>query len=188
MEKKITENGKSYWNGNGAYQTEYDKLYSQLVPSIGSSPTLHGELIRCCSRLFYDYCNNGNCNVIEFTTEYDESTCWSCNGDGEVDDYDDEDNLTSVTCDECCGQGYFDEEVDGEASINPFYQEMINFLYKNMKSDVVVRNLEDFLTSNDNNYKFNSNEMKVYNNLVDEVMYQVLTTENELNDDIKGTN
>ena len=35
MEKLTTESGKSYWDNNGAYQEQYDKLYESLVPSRG---------------------------------------------------------------------------------------------------------------------------------------------------------
>ena len=178
MEKKITENGKSYWNGNGAYQTEYDKMCDELIPIRGKSSTLHGELIRCGSRLFYDYCNNGNGNVIEVETEYEEYGCYECDGTGEVEEFDED-----VTCDECGGSGTYEEEFDGEQSINLFYQEMIDFLRENLNNKGVVVSLEDFLTSNDTDYSFNNTEMKVYNNLMDEVMYQVLTTENVKLDD-----
>lgn len=54
----------SYWDNNGAYQKQGDKLYKKLVPAEGAAKTLHGELIRGINRLFYEYCNNGNCNAI----------------------------------------------------------------------------------------------------------------------------
>ena len=179
MEKKITEVGNSYWGGNGAYQDIFDTLYSELVPDKGKSKTIHGELIRCANRLTYDYNNNGNCNVIEVETEYEEFGCHECHGTGEVEGYDDEDEDEDVTCDECGGSGVYEEEFDGEQSINPFYQEMVDFLHENLNNKGVVVSLEDFLTSNDTDYSFNDTEMKVYNNLMDEVMYQVLTTKNK---------
>lgn len=58
-----TKYPNSYWEGNGYFQNEYDKLWGELVPSSGEANTLHGELLRCIGRLFYDYCNNGNCNA-----------------------------------------------------------------------------------------------------------------------------
>jgi hypothetical protein len=42
--------------------------------------------------------------------------------------------------------------------------------------------VEDFITREDlgyGDYTFDDSEMKVYNNLVDAVMYQILTTKNE---------
>ena len=70
QEVKLTELGKSYWNSNGAYQAEYDKLYGELVPASGSAETLKGELIRAISRLVYEHCNNGNCNAREVDNPY----------------------------------------------------------------------------------------------------------------------
>tara|TARA_B110000459_G_scaffold39932_1_gene43194 strand:- start:2802 stop:3320 length:519 start_codon:yes stop_codon:yes gene_type:complete len=48
----------TYWNGNGKYQTEYDRLV-ELMPSSGKSETLAGELIRCVSKLGHELYNNG---------------------------------------------------------------------------------------------------------------------------------
>jgi hypothetical protein len=196
MERKTTESGKSYWNENGAYQTEYDKLYGELVPSRGEADTVHGEMIRAVSRLFYDFCNNGNCNAVEVQQEpcdycggdgYEDEICNSCDGDGEV-EYE-EDNLEP--CYECDGEGYIHEDchycggdcyVDGEAVITSYYQDMIDFLHSHLTDSKVVDNLESFMTRNDigyGTYTFNDDEMKPYNDVVDAVMYQVLTTENE---------
>ena len=69
MEKKNSLKGKSYWNSEGAYQKEYDQLYKELVPDFGEAETSDGELLRSITRLYYDYCNNGNGNVF---TEYDD--------------------------------------------------------------------------------------------------------------------
>jgi hypothetical protein len=190
MEKRITEEGKSYWDGNGAYQTEYDKLYEELVPSSGEADTVHGEMIRAASRLFYDYCNNGNCNVREITTDYcdecggsgyeeHEEPCW-CGGDEEAE------------CDECDGSGTYIETSDcqycgGECyvpsgvEINGYYQDMIDFLAQHLNDRKVVENIERFIKQEDlgyGDYTFSDDEMKVYNNLVDAVMHQVLNEKN----------
>lgn len=53
---------KSYWKGNGLYQSEYDNFIDKLVPDMGSAPTKEGEMIRAASKLYYDYYNNGMCN------------------------------------------------------------------------------------------------------------------------------
>ena len=60
MEKGKTRLGNSYWDNTGYYQDIYDRLYDNLVPSNGDADTIHGELIRCIGRLYYDFCNNGN--------------------------------------------------------------------------------------------------------------------------------
>ena len=62
---RLTPETGSYWNNNGAYQEEGDRLYEEMVPASGSASTLNGELIRAINRLFYEYCNNGNCNAAE---------------------------------------------------------------------------------------------------------------------------
>lgn len=48
----------TYWNHTGKYQAEYDRLV-KLMPGMGSSDTVAGELIRAVSRLGYDFYNNG---------------------------------------------------------------------------------------------------------------------------------
>ena len=196
MEKRITELGKSYWNENGAYQEEFDKLYKELVPSKGEADTIHGEMIRAVSRLFYDFCNNGNCNVIErnysscpdcYGSGYEDEDCYGCDGNGEVEYENDEfmectdcggSGTSEMDCGYCGGSG----EIDGEIEFNEYYQDMIDFLNNHMNNLNPVGNLIDFLQRDDlgyGSYTFNSNEMKVYNDLVDEIMHQVLTTENE---------
>lgn len=62
---KLTPETGSYWNHNGAYQEEGDRLYEEMVPASGSAATLNGELIRGINRLTYEYLNNGNCNAAE---------------------------------------------------------------------------------------------------------------------------
>ena len=64
MKKKNTPKGKSYWDESGVYQKQYDQLYEELVPASGEAATLDGRLLRSISRLYYDYCNNGNGNVF----------------------------------------------------------------------------------------------------------------------------
>lgn len=183
IEKRVTEIGKSYWNNNGAYQTELDELYKKLVPDMGEANTVHGEMIRAISRLFYEFGNNGNCNIIDIqkTTETDSYTCNECNGDGEIQSNDKDDE--SETCDNCSGSGQIEEdyEVDGDIEISEYYQKMIDVLLDNLKNKKVISDLLEFLMDKSrgySNYKFDNYEMTVYNNLCDEVMYQVLTTEN----------
>jgi len=196
MEKKTTESGKSYWDKNGAYQTEYDKLYEELVPSRGEADTIHGEMIRSVSRLFYDFCNNGNCNVRNFEQEscdecggmgYEEEECSNCYGSGEI-ECDDEENEPCYDCDgsgvhtnDCsyCGGDCY---VDGEVTINDYYQDMIDFLHQHSINQRVVYTVEEFIKRDDlgyGNYTFGKDEMTVYNDLVDAVVYQILTSENQ---------
>lgn len=187
MEKPVrlsTEDGKSYWNSNGAYQKEFDELYDKLVPAQGEADTVHGEMLRAASRLFYDFCNNGNCNVIDVKTETETeyTTCHNCNGSGEV--YTDDDEEESETCPECRGSGEIEEEVevDGEIEIDGYYQKMIDVIEENLINKKPLQKLIDFLMDKSrgySRYKFNNEEMRIYNDLTDEIVYQVLTTENK---------
>lgn len=53
---------KSYWNSNGNYQEDYDRLYDDLVPDVGDCDVIAGELIRAASKLGHDFYNNRMCN------------------------------------------------------------------------------------------------------------------------------
>lgn len=80
---RLTSPEGSYWNHNGAYQTEGDHLYEKLVPACGAAKTVHGELIRGINRLTYEYLNNGNCNACLDNTSYcdDDEEYGTCLGD-----------------------------------------------------------------------------------------------------------
>jgi len=173
---KQTLAGNSYWNETGAYQKEYDQLWKDLVPSSGEANTIDGELIRCAGRLLYDYCNNGNCNAVDYTTETEHYTCSCCNGRGHVYEYDEDDNEEEVICDECYGDGEIEEQVDGDKFITDYYKDMLKFLYDNLNDKKPVVELEKFMlgTLGYSSYKFEDDEMKYYNNLIDTVVYQII--------------
>ena len=69
---KLTSLENSYWNHTGAYQEEGERLFEEMVPSMGAASTLNGELIRGINRLTYEYLNNGNCNaaVAHYESEH----------------------------------------------------------------------------------------------------------------------
>ena len=48
----------TYWSQNGKYQIDYDRLVG-LMPAMGNSNKVAGELIRCVSRLGHELYNNG---------------------------------------------------------------------------------------------------------------------------------
>lgn len=196
MEKKQTPKGKSYWDGNGVYQKEYDALYERLVPVQGEANSVHGEMIRSISRLFYDFCNNGNGNAIEVPTSwedcdrcdgtgYEKQECQFCEGDGhEGDDMDE--------CSGCSGDGEVDqdcewcggecgEDVSGDPEITPYYESMLDYLEEHMDDTSSLEKLREFMLDPNNGYNsytYNDKEMKVYNDVCDAVVYQILTTEN----------
>jgi len=49
---------KTYWNNNGKYQADYDRLV-EAMPMMGKCDTVAGEMIRAASKLGYDFYNNG---------------------------------------------------------------------------------------------------------------------------------
>jgi len=52
----------SYWNNNSKYEKQYKILYDKLVPAQGRAKTIHGEVLRCMSKVYYDLFNNGGGN------------------------------------------------------------------------------------------------------------------------------
>lgn len=181
---KITELGKSYWDENGAYQKEYNSLYNKLVPSSGSSETLHGELIRAISRLFWDYCNNGNGNAAEAKYKEMEYTCYDCDGSGEI-EIDDEGNVE--VCESCGGSGVYTEEEIEEVEITPFYGKFLDLIQNNLEKEFdandvyeIVSTVEEIIKisveDNESNY-FNNENMAAYNKLSDYVIWFVLNTD-----------
>jgi len=173
MEKRITEKGNSYWNNTGAYQEENDRLWSELVPAQGSANSVHGELIRAVNRLFYEFCNNGNCNAIEFEMH----SCYHCGGDGsEYSHTDDDGEEFYEDCSWCDGSG----QEEGNPEITGYYEGFLNFIEEHAPS-APVNELRKFMLNPSrgySQYKFDDYEMGIYNALTDAVMYHILTTEN----------
>lgn len=53
----------TYWEHTGAYTAEFNELHDRLVPPQGRARTVHGELLSSISRVYYDWYNNGGCNL-----------------------------------------------------------------------------------------------------------------------------
>lgn len=51
----------TYWNNNGKHQVLVEK-FLDMFPREGKSGTLHGEIARAASRVYYDAYNNGFSN------------------------------------------------------------------------------------------------------------------------------
>ena len=176
---KTTELGKSYWNENGAYQKEYEKLYADLVPSSGASKTLNGELIRSISRLFYEYCNNGNGNSVDAEHYYEDETCYECSGDGEIFDYTNDDGEDVFeTCDNCCGSGEIQEEYYHRPEVTDFYKNFLDLIKFNVPNSFkeVEEVIEVMLEPNNS---FSDEDMAKYNAMCDKVIQYVLSTEDK---------
>lgn len=180
---KTTELGKSYWDESGAYQKEYKELYDKLVPTSGSSETLHGELIRAISRLFYEYCNNGNCNAAEAKYGETEYTCYDCCGSGEI-EVDDEGNVEY--CESCDGSGVYTEEEIEEVEINPFYGKFLDLIQNSLKKEFdanevyeIVSAVEEIIkiSVEEGGVNYGNENMAAYNKLSDYVIWFVLNTD-----------
>jgi hypothetical protein len=176
--KKDTKLGNSYYNETGVYQTEYNSLYKELVPTKDEAKTTFGEMIRSISILYYDFCNNGNCNVLDHKYETETQTCYSCGGSGETTEYDEDDEPTEVSCEECCGSGELDEEVQSDVFITPYYLDFVEYLKLKLNYSQSILDLDKFLLNNNNDYTYDDKQMNIYDKVVDDVVYYCLTNEN----------
>ena len=162
---KFTQVGKSYWDNNGAYQEDYNRLYEELVPSRGAAKTVSGELLRCMSRLTYDYYNNGNCNVIEVS----QVECESCGGSGYDPEVDEDGNQDD--CYNCGGHIYF----DGDAFLNDYYNDMMEFLLEFGHDTNLIEEFKSSILHN--RYHYGTQSSHIYARVTDSIMYQVLISD-----------
>tara|TARA_R100000697_G_scaffold60043_2_gene73045 strand:+ start:1014 stop:1679 length:666 start_codon:yes stop_codon:yes gene_type:complete len=83
----------NYWNSKGKYQTELDEMY-KLVPSSGEVIIKDDkelekaiENVRQINRLYYDFYNNGCCNVVETPSNWCDHNEDYMNGDPYIEQY-----------------------------------------------------------------------------------------------------
>ncbi len=158
---KRTPIGKSYLQGEGAYQNELDEL-NKSMPAIGGADTLNGELVRAVNRLYYDYSNNGNCNALNIDV-YEVET-----------GYEDED-----------GNIEYDEEE--ERTWNPYYEKFFGLIVNTCECALTgeerlsfinnMSRLEDIVLYCDPSYS--DKELQVYDYMVDVVVWYVLNHEDK---------
>lgn len=154
-----------YWGDNGVYQSEYDSLYNSLVPASGEASTMQGELIRCIGRLYYDFCNNGNCNAIDVRME----DCDNCGGYGYEEDADGDEQ----DCQWCGG----DCQVETDYYVTEYYDEMLSFLEMYMTEEQLAKDLRNWMVNEyTSRYSFSDKQMNIYDKVVDAIVYQCLTT------------
>ncbi len=178
---KSTPLGKTYWNNEGAYQKEYDELYKKLVPKSAEAETINGELIRIASRFYYDYYNNGNCNVIEEVFQ----DCCECGGSGweyyEEEDDDGEMEEIAEDCSYCGGNCTIHEEY----IVTRYYQDMLNWMDRFMTNTIMLREFKRWLNNWREDHSFDEKYGHILQQFVDAIMLQVLTTDNAPNPDYK---
>ena len=49
----------TYYNGNGKFQADFNRLCDDLIPTMGNCDTVAGEMLRSVTRLAHDLYNNG---------------------------------------------------------------------------------------------------------------------------------
>ena len=171
-EVKESKSTISFWDNNHPLSAELSRMWDLYVPASGNAETVHGELVRCASRLFHEYCNNGNCNAIEV----EELTCSSCGGSGYQAAWDEEDE------DEDCSYCGGDCVEEGDRTVSEFYQEMLEFIQNHVpNSNTLCYNVSQLITDNylNYNYKYNQEEMDVYNALSEVCVLKALELEKE---------
>ena len=190
---KTTELTKHYWNEEGAYEKEFKELTNSLMPASGRAKYLVGEIVRAANRLYYEYCNNGNCNAREIVEgEYNEIECPCCGGIGYFGD--DEDDV----CDECDGSGYIYDEPDAEIRLSEFWGAFINIIRGALDKDgdkegvAIMDSIESFITDYDSDRiddYFSDENMHKYDSMIDHVAYYALKhadDKTEIPSDYKG--
>lgn len=168
MEKKHTAPDKTYWNNEGGYQKEYDELYKKLVPDKGEANTVHGEMLRGVSRLYYDYFNNGNGNAVDAV----KCDCPECHGSGWETINEGEEDEEEIDCGYCDGECQIVESY----KFDSYYEKMFDVIKNNLTGE--AREIADrfekvVLAKNQDNI-----DERVYEDLSDAVIYHILTTEN----------
>lgn len=163
---------KSYWDNEGQLQSEYDKLYNELVPASGEGKNLFAEVVRAVSRLGYEYLNNGNCNARDTEEiEGDWVECSYCCGSGTCEDEDGEE----YECPECGGDGGYYEESEYEYSISEFYGRFIKLLREFFQQyavaeigDKCLNRIESIILTDDNMRDYFSKENRqAYDAIID---------------------
>ena len=168
-DQKFTDPKNSYWNETGIYQKEYDELYDTLVPDSGEAETINGELIRAVSILAYDYYNNGNGNAVEVIYDTDTYECSACNGEGEIEFRDEEEEYE--VCDECGGSG----EIEPDYKVNDYYSLMLGFISNIVPNSIDYVNEVESVITDPYYSKYKANI--AYNHLIDIVVYYVMNNE-----------
>lgn len=181
-ERKATKMGCSYFNGEGAYQEEYERLWEELVPMNGMASTLNGELIRAAGRLNHEFFNNGNCNACEQHFHDEEYPCGHCNGTGSVVKCDENGEEFETDCPECGGSGCYYEEMEDESTLSPMYASFLNLIEECVPDAICeVERVRDIILSNlySSPSQFCEWNESAYSRLMDAVVCHVLTNEDE---------
>jgi hypothetical protein len=174
IELKLTPENNHYWNNNGAYTQEMDRLYKKFVPMYGRSKNLTGEVIRAANRLYYEFCNNGNGNALNIISEWVE--CVYCGGSGLIDVYDDEE-FCAEECPDCNGEGgYYDDKFTLNWYYNNFVK-LIRYYFEQKDCKEGIEAIDEVLRVIENNADTTEYNMCKYDRCMDYVIWCVLNDE-----------
>ena len=166
VEKRSSNNEQSYWDGNGVYQAELQRLTNKFMPASGRAKNYIAEVVRAVNRLYYEFCNNGNCNALDCQViPGDWVECGSCRGEG---------------CSDCDDDGGYYEEDDYEYSVDGFYGNFIDllnqFFSERNASDGIIA-LDGVKSIIENQYSPIAVNIHTYDSLIDNVVWLVLQEE-----------
>lgn len=176
-----TEITKHYWNNEGVYDKQFTQLTEQLMKATGRGDNLRAEVVRAANRLYYEYCNNGNCNAvnIEYGDEV-EDICPCCGGCGYLGD--DEDD----TCDECGGCGVVYREGESEYSVSEYYNnfiELIRDALNDKESNGAMEDIRSFIEQTaegaPRDWYFSDSNMHKYDLMIDLVYEWAVKNKND---------
>lgn len=169
-----------YWNNEGAQQKEMDRLTEKFMPEKGCAENFTGEVVRAINRLYYEFCNNGNCNVLDCKiTPGEWVECSYCGGDGYTEEeYDGE--VYEEECPACGGEGGYYEEDEEEYYLNEFFGNFIKLIHqyfeqKNCKEGIeVINDIQRVIEDQCEPTEYNISK---YDRCVDYIVWLVLNDE-----------
>lgn len=181
LEKYSSNIEQNYWEGKGVYQAELDRLTKKFMPTSGRARNYIGEVIRAINRLYYEFCNNGNCNALDCETIPGEWVeCSRCAGVGYTEEEYDDGEVCAEECPDCGGDGGYYEEDEEEYSLNKFFGnfiELLNqFFSERNASDGIVA-LNGVKSIIENQYAPIAVNIHTYDSLIDNVVWLVLQEE-----------
>lgn len=169
-----------YWNNEGAQQKEMDRLTEKFMPAKGCAENFTGEVVRAINRLYYEFCNNGNCNARDCKiTPGEWIECSHCGGDGYTEEeYDGE--VYEEECPACGGEGGYFEEDEEEYCLNEFFGNFIKLIHqyfeqKNCKEGIeVINDIQRVIEDHCEPTEYNISK---YDRCVDYIVWLVLNDE-----------
>lgn len=177
----LSDKSQHYWDNNGAQQAELDRLTKKFMPAGGCAKNFTGEVIRAINRLYYEFCNNGNCNALDCETiPGDWVECTHCDGIGYTQEEYDDGEIISEECSVCGGEGGYYEEDEYDYSLDEFFGNFLNLIRHYCKSKECwegVEAVDEVQRIVENGAKPIDVHISAYDRMVDYVVWLVLNDE-----------